>query len=186
MKTSRSFYKRTLIVTLALCAVIAVGVPIYRYSLPEPEQCALCELAYRCHAPALINLATGEILEMRVYEPNPIRPWELAEEQRTGYFRISNGAGLHGWCDGGIAAHAELREGVAMNDRLFCRRCRLLLTIAERRGYTILDLHDPECFRPYAIIKGQTYEINGYTISIEPGQKPVSLTVTTMGHLLDE
>ena len=55
MKTSRSFYKRTLIVTLALCAVIAVDVPIYRYSLPEPEQCALCELAYRCHAPALMK-----------------------------------------------------------------------------------------------------------------------------------
>jgi len=116
LKTSRSFSKGTLIVTLALCAVIAVGVPIYRYSLPEPEQCALCELAHRCHAPALMNLATGEILEMRVYEPDPIRPWELAEEQRTGYFHISDGAGLRGWCDGGIAAHAELRVNKTLQE----------------------------------------------------------------------
>ena len=184
MKTSRSFYKRTLIVTLALCAVIAIGVPIYRYSLPEPKQCALCELAYRCHASALMNLATSEILEMRVYEPDPVRAWELAEEQRTDYFRISDGAGLRGWCDGGIATHAELREGVAMNDGLFCRKCRLLLAVAKRRGYTILDLHDPERFRPYAIIKGQTYEINGYTVSVEPGQKPFSLIISIKGHLL--
>ena len=186
MKTSRSFYKRALIVTLSLCAAITGGVPLYRYSLPEPEQCALCELAYRCHAPALMNLVTGEILEMRVYEPDPVRPWELAQEQRTGYFRISNGAGLRGWCDGGIAAHAELREGVAMSDRLFCRKCRLLLAVADNRGYAILDLHDPERFRPYAIIKGETYEINGYTVSVEPGQKPFCLTITTKGHLLDE
>ena len=172
MKTSQSFYKRALIVTLALCTVIGIGVPLYRYALPKPEQCALCESAYRCHAPALMNLATGEILEMRVYEPDPVRPWELAEEQRTDYFRISNGAGLQGWCDGGIACHVNLREGVAMNDRLFCHKCRLLLAIAEMRGYTILDLHDPEHFRPYAIIKGQTYEINGYTVTVEPGQKP--------------
>ena len=72
-----------------------------------------------------------------------------------------------------------------MDDRLFCRKCRLLLAVAERRGYNIFDLHDAERFRLYAVIKGQTYEINGYTVSTELGQKQFSLVITTKGHLLD-
>ena len=122
---------------------------------------------------------------MSVYEQASARPWDIAAIQRTGYFRVSYGAGLQCWCDGGYSCQTELREGVIMNDRLFCRRCRILMTAADQRGYAILDLHDPDHIRPYAIIKGQEYEINGYTVNIEPGQAPYSICVKTVGHLLD-
>ena len=186
MKTSRSLFEQALISGLVLYAVLSIGASLYRVALPEPEQCALCESVLRCHAPAVMNLATGETLEMRVYEPDPTRPWEVAREQRADYFCLVYGAGLQGWCDGGIACHVNLRNGVAMNDRLFCRKCRLLLALADRRGYAILDLHDPEHFRSYAIVKGREYEINGYTVSVENGQELFSLTITTTGHLLDK
>ena len=134
-----------------------------------------------------MNLATGETAEMRVYEPNPTRPWEISPYQRTGYFHRFYGAGLSGYADGGIACHVEISgAGVAMNDGLFCRKCRLLLAVAEKRGFAILDLHDPEHIRPYAILKGQEYEINGYTVSIEKGEEPFSLAIKTTGHLLDK
>ena len=184
MKTSRSLFEQALISGLVLYAVLSIGVSLYRIALPEPEQCALCESVLRCHAPAVMNLATGETLEMRVYEPDPTRPWEIAREQRMDYFCLVYGAGLQGWCDGGIACHVNLRNGVAMNDRLFCRKCRLPLALADRRGYVILALHDPECFQPYAIEKGWEYEINNYTVKIEKGDEPMSLSITTTGHLI--
>ena len=185
MKTLRSLFEQALISALALYAVLSIGVSLYRVALPEPEQCALCESVLRCHAPAIMNLSTSETLEMRVYEPDPTRPWEIAQEQRTDYFCLIYGAGLQGWCDGGIACHVNLRNGVAMNDRLFCRKCRLRLTVTGRCGFVILDLHDPEHIRPYAIAKGHDYEINGYSVSIEKGEEPMSLFITTKGHLIE-
>ena len=187
MKTSRSFYKTVLIVFLVLeFAIIATAV-IVRYSVPEPEQCAFHDLAGRYHAPVIMNLATGEIAEMSMYDPDPERQWLLNANQRTGYFRFFRGAGLNGYVDGGIACHVDISgAGVAMEDGLFCRKCRLLLAVAEKRGFAILDLHDPEHIRPYAIIKGQEYEINGYTVSIEKGREPFSITINTVGHLLDK
>lgn len=66
MKTSRSFFKTAVVITLILCAAIAVGAPLYRYALPEPEQCVLCEHREVHRAPVLMNLATGEIVELSV------------------------------------------------------------------------------------------------------------------------
>lgn len=186
MKTSRNPYKVMLIIFLVLEFGIVTTAFIVRYAVPEPEQCSFHGLAGRHHAPAIINLATGEILEMRVYEPEPTHPWEINAYQRTGYFQIIRGAGVQGYRNGGLSCHVDLpRAGVAMDDGLFCRRCRLLLSVAEKRGFAILDLHDPEHIRPYAIITGQKYEINGYTVNIEKGQESFGIAINTIGHLLD-
>lgn len=154
MKTSRSFYKRALIVTLILCAAIVIGVPIYRYALPEPEHCALCEYRELHHAPVLMNLATGEVVELSV-------------EPRTGVFRLVVGAGVSGCSSGGDLCEVRLPQaGVAMNDGLFCRKHRLVLAVAEGRGYALLDLHEAGKAIPYVVAKGVEYEINGYSVSV--------------------
>lgn len=66
MKTSRSFDKTAIIVTLVLCAAVAIGAPLYRCALPEPECCTLCEHRELHRAPVLMNLAAGEIVELPV------------------------------------------------------------------------------------------------------------------------
>ena len=154
MKTSRSFYKRALVVTLILCAAIVIGVPIYRYALPEPEHCALCEYRELHHAPVLMNLATGEIVEL------PVVP-------RTGVFRLVVGAGVSGCSIGGDLCEVRLPQaGVAMNDGLFCHKHRLMLAVAEGRGYALLDLHEAGKAIPYVVANGVEYEINGYSVSV--------------------
>ena len=154
MKTSRSFYKRTIIVTLILCAAIAIGVPLYRYALPEPERCALCEHRELRQAPVLMNLATGEVVE-------------LAVEPRTGVFRLVAGASVSGCSIGGEECEVQLPQaGVAMNDGLFCRKHRLMLALADGRGYALLDLHEAGKAIPYVVAKGAEYEINGYSVSV--------------------
>ena len=155
MKISRSFYKRAIIVTLILCAAIAVGVPLYRYALPEPEHCALCEYRELYNAPVLMNLATGEVVE-------------LAVEPRMGVFRLVVGAGVSGCSIGGDLCEVRLPQaGVAMNDRLFCRKHRLMLAVADGRGYALLDLHEAGKAIPYVVAKGVEYEINSYTVNVE-------------------
>lgn len=51
---------------------------------PEPECCAICEdgNGNRYHAPVLVNLSTGVLRELEIYDRDPRRPWEVAEEQR--------------------------------------------------------------------------------------------------------
>ena len=154
MKTSRSFYKQAIIVTLILCAAIVVGVPLYRYALPEPEHCALCEYRELHHAPVLMNLATGEIVEL------PVVP-------RTGVFHLVVGAGVSGCSIGGDLCEVRLPQaGVAMNDHLFCRKHRVMLAVAEGRGYALLDLHEAGKAIPYVVANGVEYEINGYSVSV--------------------
>ena len=156
---------------------------IIQQNAPEPELCALHDLAGLYHAPVLMNLATGEIVEMRVYEPNPTRPWEISAHQRTGYFYLYRGAGLSGYTNGGLSSHVDLPQvGEAMNNELFCRKCRLMLSMADGKGYALLDLHNPNSMRPYVIAKGQTYVINGYSVSITKGQKALSLAIDVSGH----
>ena len=158
MKTSRSFYKRAIIVTLILCATIAVGVPIYRYALPESEHCALCEYRELHHAPVLMNLATGEVVELSV-------------EPRTGVFRLVTGAGVSGCSIGSDLCEVRLPQaGVAMNDHLFCRKHRVMLAVAEGRGYALLDLHEAGKAIPYVVANGMEYEINGYSVSVSKAE----------------
>lgn len=165
LKTSRSFYKRAILVALIPCAAIAIGVPLYRYALPEPEHCALCEHRELHRAPVLINLATGEIVELSV-------------EPRTGIFRLVVGAGVSGCSIGGEECDVTLPPaGVAMNDRLFCRKHRLMLAVADGRGYALLDLHEAGKAIPYVVAKGIEYEINGYTVSVEQDGRLFGLTV---------
>lgn len=158
MKTSRSFYKTAIIVTLVLCAAIMVGVPIYRYALPEPEHCALCEHREVHRAPVLMNLATGEVVELSV-------------EPQTGVFRLVAGAGVSGCSIGGQSCEVTLPQaGVAMNDGLFCRKHRLMLAVAEGRGYALLDLHEAGRAIPYVVANDVEYEINGYTVSVSKAE----------------
>jgi len=165
LKTSRSFYKRAIAVTLILCAVIMVGVPIYRYALPEPEHCALCEHRELHQAPVLMNLATGEIIELSI-------------EPRMGVFRLVVGGGVSGCSIGGDLCEVRLPQaGVAMNDRLLCRKHRLLLAVADGRGYAIMDLHEAGKVIPYVVAKGAEYEINGYAVSVEKDGRPFGLSI---------
>ena len=76
MKTMKAWHKMLLILPVLITVVIAgFAIADYRYSHPaEPELCALCDRGYVLHVPALLNLATGEIAEMEIYESEPSSP----------------------------------------------------------------------------------------------------------------
>ena len=69
-----------LIVAVLAVALATRGFPKTHPS--EPERCALCGREYVCHAPALLNLATGEIASLEIYAFNPFLPDEI-DKTRT-------------------------------------------------------------------------------------------------------
>lgn len=162
---NRTVRKRIACVLIAV-AVICVGVVAHntlRRDPPEPERCVLCGSGYTCHAPALLNLSTGEIAEMEVYAFDPRLPDEI-DKTRTGFMRLSIGAGVQVCMDAGHSASVILpdkREPI--NNTLYCRSCRSLLKAAGTKGYVLLDLHDPDTIAAYPTRIGTECEINGYT-----------------------
>ena len=76
-----------LLVVLLGCSTVPV---------PEPERCSICDDLSR-HALCIINLSTGEKLELDLYEPHPFLVGEIAEEQPGGYFSFIRGASIEGY-----------------------------------------------------------------------------------------
>lgn len=168
-KKMKAWLKRLWILPVLIAVVMACfAVAEYRYSHPaEPELCALCDRGYVLRAPALLNLATGEIAEMEVYESDPSAP-DGIDKTRTGVASFSFAAGVQVVMDVGRSASVILPDALKRMDySLYCRNCRGLLSAAGTRGYVLLDLHDPDAIVAYPTREGSECNINGYTATVE-------------------
>ena len=147
---------------------IALAAREYRKThLPEPERCALCGREYVCHAPALLNLATGEIALLEIYAFDPFLPGEI-DKTRTGFMQLKTGAGFQVCMDAGHSTSVILPDKVEpMDYSLYCRSCCALLSEAGTSGYVIVDLHDPETLAAYPTRLGTECFINGYRATVE-------------------
>ena len=107
-----------------ICIVILVLLTGCTYmNVPEPEQCSLCA-GLPCHAPCIINLSTGEMLELAVYEPHPFIAGELAEEQQSETFSFVRGAGVEGYRLSGESITITIpMVADAMEEKHFCNTC---------------------------------------------------------------
>lgn len=156
---------------------------------PEPEICALCGngngVSY--HAPVVVNLSTGETSELRVYDPDPYKRNELAEEQSTGTFSFLNIAGIMGYrdtCD--HSSHVILpkkREWTRIDPSHFCHGCRTLLADTATAGYILADLYDLDRIMTYVIEDGAEYTIRDYAVSISTNNELKGLSVDVTGLL---
>lgn len=154
---------------------------------PEPEICALCGngngMPY--HAPVLVDLSTGEIGEMQVYDPDPVHRYELAEEQSTGTFSLLYVAGLTGCRD--TCEHScdvTLPEkGGQIDPTHFCRNCRAVLAGIDTEGYILADLHNLSDIAAYTIAGRSEYTIRDYAVSISDQEESHGLSIHVTGLL---
>ena len=159
-----------ILLSLALiAAAITIILAVWEYRithLPEPERCALCGREYVCHAPALLNLATGEIASLEIYAFDPFLPDEI-DKTRTGFMQLKTGAGVQVCMDAGHSTSVILPDKVEpMDYSRYCRSCRALLSEAGTRGYVIVDLHDPDTLAAYPTRVGTECVINGYAVTV--------------------
>ena len=149
----------------------------------DPEKCSLCDnLSY--HAPCIVNLSTGGILELSVYEPHPFTAGALAKEQRTGYFAFIQGAGVSGHKLGGKSVTVTIpTESEGLNRQYFCTACLDLLTDYANQRYVLADLKNPKDPIIYSLYENTTFSFRCSDISIQEHKDAEEFVVTIIGTL---
>lgn len=146
-----------------------------------PEKCSLCD-NLSCHAPCIINLITGEILELSVYEPHPFTAGELAKEQRTGYFSFIQGAGISGHKLGGKSVTVTIpTKSKGLSRQYFCTTCLDLLASYATQGYVLADLKNPKNPIIYSICEGSSFSFRCYDITVQKHKDTKEFVVTIIG-----
>lgn len=154
---------------------------------PEPDICALCGYGSgpRYHAPCLVNLSTGEVGEMRIYDPDPERICEVSRVQRTGTFSLLRVAGVPATRD--TVAHtctADLpRKTDGLAPEYFCRDCRARIAEVSCQGFILADLYDLADIRIYALSDETACSIRDYDVSVCPERREGFLSVEITGRL---
>ena len=159
----------------------AVGGPALSAAGGE-DSCALCG-GFRHHAPCLVKLSTGEILEMQVYEYDPEQPWELAQEQPDGFCQLSMGAGttaIRSTDNHSCSASLPGDTGTA-ETAYVCPDCRTQLEAVGAGDYVLADLYDLTDIHLYPLTEGATYTIRDYGASVSRDPDNGRLTITVLG-----
>ena len=159
---------------LIAAALLVIGAAALLMCPNSKTECCLCEGSPR-HAPCLVNLETGELLELSVYDSDPFRPGELAEEQRTGYFTLVKGAGASGYRDGGKYVKVTIPlNDMHANSRYFCKKCRAKLSNCTG-GYAIVDMLSPN--NPVVFSLTNTFELRCYEVIVSATAGKQEITV---------
>ena len=142
--------------------------------------CCLCN-AIRYHAPCLVDLETGTITELSIYDPHPTMTGELAEEQyTTGIFSFVTCGEAQGYRD---TTHKKVEMVVPDTKRAgqtaLCESCRDRYAVNIEERYVLLDLYEKE--NAYGIpMVDQTISIRCYELVISKQARGLSLTVLGM------
>ncbi len=152
---------------LLFLAVVLPMTAVGAWNYQKTTPCPICS-GLRCHAPCLINLYTGEIGEIALYDPNPFKTGELAQVQRDGYFSFFFAAGIPGVK---IARPWTANMDVPANSKpmrkfLYCQKCRKLLEPVTREGYALLDLYDRAAPVVLPLRGGVEYKLRCYHVTI--------------------
>lgn len=153
-----------------------------------PECCAVCENGEGrpYHAPVLVNLSTGEIGEMQIYDPDlPGSVLDINPIQQTGTFSFARYAGLTGRKD--TCSHTSRVEIPTELEPLrmehFCRACRAILAPIASEGFVLLDLFNLEDIKAYAVVEGAEYTIRDYAVKVYWDEEVDDLTLEVLGQM---
>ena len=153
---------------------------------PNPKRCAICD-SIPYHAPALVNLATGEVGELAVYEPHPFKVAELNEYQQGGTFSFIYVAGLNGYSD---TANWETHITIPINEneyeeKYFCKACRELISSHTKNGFLLLDLREPEAFSMLSLYSDDIQTVRCYEIHTAQHSNEIEITIRGTLEIVD-
>lgn len=145
------------------------------------KHCYICEgLSY--HAPCLIDLSTGHILELSVYDNDPITQGKLAKDQTTGHISFTMSGDMLAITDAGNSAQISISTVPKdMNVDLFCDACQQAIHSLPNSGIVLADLYEREHIRYYILEDGSEYSFRDYMISIEQYNDNSKLQITVHG-----
>lgn len=152
-------------------------------NIPEPTECALCAVFPR-YAPCLVDLNSGDICELEIYQPHHTKVAELSNEQYGGYMSLVQFGEISGILLG--ADRVELKASAiakGMLDSLFCKACRKLLKDNKCQGYILADLQNPDTPSVWRIEDGTSFSVRCYNVQITKSDDAEKLKILMTGTL---
>ena len=166
-------------------AVTAISIAVVTLSREEKE-CCLCN-SFRYHAPCLIDLETGEMIELDLYFPHETKVAELAEEQPEmgtfSFVRLGNVSGTK------LTDSKEIEILVPKADKTnnpaLCKKCRELLQPGYRGRYVLADLYSKDAKELMCIEDGTSVSVRCYDVCMIENKEKEGTVVTIQGTLED-
>lgn len=173
-----------------ICRILLSGVLLFVVlstvdgMFTQPVPCCLCN-ASRYHAPCLVDLETGSVTELSVYDPHPTITGELAEEQyTTGTFSFITCGEAQGYRD---TAQKKIEIAVPdtelTKDSLLCNECKIRYSLDSENRYVLVDLYEKENSYRIPLID-QSILLRCYEITIVENVGETAITLT--GTMIEE
>lgn len=153
-----------------LCAVLvaAAGLASVWYYHQTAKTCCLCD-SFRCHAPCLIDLETGKLIELDLYFPHTTKVAELADPQPEtntfSFIRLGNAAGIR--LTGSKTIELDISASEKTANPALCKACRKQLRGASSGRYVLADLYDKQEKTLIPIQDGLCMALRCYTITVQ-------------------
>ena len=168
--------KKYIFPTIAVILILICMITIL--PAPNPKRCAICD-SIPYHAPALVNLATGEVGELTVYEPHPFKVAELNPYQQGGTFSFIYVAGINGYSD---TANWETHITIPTNEneyeeKFFCNACRERIADHTDKGFLLLDLRSPESFLILSLDIEEIQTVRCYKVQTKQSMDEIEIVV---------
>ena len=151
---------------------------------PEEKDCCLCN-SFRYHAPCLIDLETGKMIELDLYFPHETMVAELADPQPEmetfSFVNIGNVSGTK------LTDSKVIEFGVPVADKTnipaLCKDCRELLQAGYKGRYVLADLYDMEIKELIPIVANTSIDLRCYEITMAENTEKNEINVTIQGTL---
>ena len=151
--------------------------------VPASKECVLCN-AFPRHAPCLVDLNSGKICELEIYQPHHTKVAELSDEQYGGYMSLVQFGDINGILLGADRVELEApAKATGIRDSLFCKDCRKLLKDSNCQGYILADLRNPEELSVWQIAEGISASVRCYEIDITASSDSRELLIVMKGTL---
>ena len=152
-------------ISLILAVVVVVVASLFLTL--ESKECCLCS-SFRYHAPCLVDLKTGEMIELRLYEDHPTLVAELSEEQsHNGTFSFVRLNGVSGAKQTGPERVDLLVPTEVILFPALCKDCRQQLPAGSVNRFVLADLHGMEEKHLIPIVADTTLSLRCYDSLLE-------------------
>lgn len=172
--------KRWIKYVYAVFAIVAIF-SVFFLSSKEQKDCCLCS-SLRYHAPCLVDLNTGSLLELALYVPHRSKVAELAEVQPEvstfSFVTLGNASGIK--LTGSSRIEMDIPHEPLQASAL-CRECSKKLPFGYNCRYVLADLYNKDAIRLFPIAFDRDYSLRCYQITTVRSPQPNNVSVTVQG-----
>ena len=176
-KKRKVFSLRTWLKTFSVLLVFVLIFFTASCGSEEQKECCLCS-SFRYHAPCLIDLKNGELIELDLYFPHETKVAELADIQPQistfSFVHLGNAKGTKITNEKRIEIDAPISE--KETNPALCEKCRKQLNAYSGR-YVLADLYSQNEKRIIVLDRDFSMTIRCYEITAQKDEKYINITI---------